>query len=281
MNKTHLTVRSRHLGFTLVELLVAMTVIAILIGMLAAGVLPAMTRAKEFKIQNEMKQIEQAIESFKTQHGFYPPSFLRITSANDLLPFINRISPNHGESQIITGTTRRIDAWWTEVGSHIDYSHGDDLVFWLSALCKNKQFPLTNGNAAGSMPFAYDSTPAIERDRFFEFNQDQLHIHIVGDPVANYNQPSGPEVPFIYLDHGSYVSTGQAGAYFVPPYPTPASSATNNDYLNPKTFQLVTYGIDGEPGVPGDITLAGAQGQDNIVNFADGRLDKWLIEHTD
>ena len=88
--------RSRS-GFTLTEIMVAITVIAILAGMLMAAVIPAMSSARRTAILMEMKQIEQSIENFKTHHGFYPPSWVRIrNSANPptaLLNYINRLAP--------------------------------------------------------------------------------------------------------------------------------------------------------------------------------------------
>ena len=66
--------RSRS-GFTLTEIMVAITVMAILAGMLMAAVIPAMSAARRTAILMEMKQIEQSLENFKTHHGFYPPSW--------------------------------------------------------------------------------------------------------------------------------------------------------------------------------------------------------------
>ena len=132
-------------GFTLVELLVAMTVIAILVGMLAAAVIPAMAAAKRTAILLEMKQIEQSVESFKNQYGFYPPSWVQLEAyaaanpsnpnaqADLLLRYVNRISRNNQEGVGPRGS-RPIDLWWANVGSNINYGEGQDLVFWLSGL---------------------------------------------------------------------------------------------------------------------------------------------------
>ena len=65
--------RSRS-GFTLTELMVAITVIAILAGMLMAAVIPAMSSARRTAILMEMKQIERSLGNFRTHHEFYPPS---------------------------------------------------------------------------------------------------------------------------------------------------------------------------------------------------------------
>ena len=179
----------RHVrGFTLVEIMVAITVIGILVGMLAAGVLPALRRAREAAVQVEMKQIELAIEQFKTQYGFYPPSFengtningatVGITSAADLMRYVNRISPNHNENAPSGhGTESRLEHWYEEIGQFLDQE--SSLVFWLSGICKNKQFPITGGvdtSLAGPPLAAHGfANDGIERDNFYDFKILQVH----------------------------------------------------------------------------------------------------------
>ena len=286
-------------GFTLVELLIAIAVIGILAGMLSYALIPAWSRAKEFTIQQEMNQLEQALEQFKIKYGFYPPSFVRIQNPGDvnsdgsindldrvaaLLPYINRIAPNHGEDAGTVGS-RPIDLWWAAVGSNIGFAEGDDLVFWLSGLTKNQQFPLTgNGTAT---PVAYDDG-SFEREIFFEFKQAQLVLEAGG--VAHYNQPQGKEFPYLYIDHESY---GWGPTLTTPIWYDGYSAGPNGAggvlYENPDTFQLVTFGLDGLPGAPAIPTgtvdagvignwthwlATGPAADDNICNFAQGRLEK-------
>ena len=105
---------TRRSAFTLVELLIVITVIGILVGLLVGAVVPAFKRANEFTIIQEMSQLERSVENFKIKYGFYPPSFVRIqnndidgngTTSDEesiaaLLPYINRIAPNHNETAI-------------------------------------------------------------------------------------------------------------------------------------------------------------------------------------
>ena len=153
-------------GFTLVEILVVIAIIGILIAALSAAVIPALKRAQEAAVQTEMKQIELELENFKTQFGFYPPSFEQFqrtdvftdpnpsmatvqAEANQLLPYLNKISPNHreaGPSAVpgrATNGWRRIDDWWLAVGRNLGQSN--IVPFWLSGLCASKQYPLTGG----------------------------------------------------------------------------------------------------------------------------------------
>src|SRR5688572_2633102 len=60
-------------GFTLIEMTVVITVIAILAAILL-GMLPAINEKRtRSKVRTELKQLVMAIEDYKAKHGFYPP----------------------------------------------------------------------------------------------------------------------------------------------------------------------------------------------------------------
>jgi prepilin-type N-terminal cleavage/methylation domain-containing protein len=61
-------------GFTLIELLVVIIVLAILIGLLLPVINGAFNTAKQAAVQAEINSIAQALASFKTTYGDYPPS---------------------------------------------------------------------------------------------------------------------------------------------------------------------------------------------------------------
>ena len=130
-------------GFTLIELLVTISIIAILAALASWGTMRAYTRAQEFRIEQENSQIAAALESFKTAYGFYPPN---PGTLNEFIPYLNRVSPNHGEFAIVSGTTRRIDIWWTNVGQYLNAE--TPLTFWLSGIAKNKMTTASTISAA-------------------------------------------------------------------------------------------------------------------------------------
>ena len=294
------------LGFTLVELLVAMSVIGILVGMLAFGVNRVLIRTREFTIQTEMNQLESAIKQFEIQYGFYPPSFRGLeneafvngdeAAANLMLSYLNRIAPNHIEG---SGTfpDRPIDVWWTNVGKKrttLAGGIGSDLVFWLSGIAKNKQRPLTTGpaddnavaNAAHNL-----SGDGIEREVFYDFGDAQALFLGAGEWIQ-YNQPVGIEIPYLYLDHNHYLPSEQylddpmnvaydgaycRGGFASGDYDTivdgsmaVGSAIFKEIFPNPDSYQLITFGLDGFPGeteAPNSLVSAGPAGADNIVNF--------------
>ena len=87
-------------GFTLIELLVVVIVIAILIGLLLPVIAGAMRTANNAATQAEINQLAQALASFKSTYGDYPPSRMYL-SENGVFPVGNTTQVN-GDSHDIT-----------------------------------------------------------------------------------------------------------------------------------------------------------------------------------
>jgi prepilin-type N-terminal cleavage/methylation domain-containing protein len=60
-------------GFTLVELLVVISIIAVLSALIASGARLVIQKNKIHRVQAELGQIKNAIENYKSRKGFYPP----------------------------------------------------------------------------------------------------------------------------------------------------------------------------------------------------------------
>lgn len=226
-----LTRRVQRAGFTLVELLMVILIIGILVSMLAVAINPVLTTSREFAVTQEMKQMDLAIESFKTKYGFYPPSFTGFVQAPNmeaqLLPFLNKISATHGEMSVQPGTSQsRLRYWWNHYGLNLD--DRGSLIFWLSGLGANKQFPITGNldpiggnaqlpvifaadiavvvNAAGEvqgdeveMQDAMGNPVSLEREAIFDFRGAQLSREFfdydsTGNPVGLVDAPAGIRV---------------------------------------------------------------------------------------
>lgn len=289
-------------GFTLVELLIGITIIGLLVGLLAVAGGGVIGTAREFAINNEIIQMSQSVENFNTQYNFYPPSFLTINGPNDLLPFLNKIAPNHRELDFMPGTTTsRLQNWWDNVGVNLDQR--SSLVFWLSAVAQNKQYPLSDPTTGLALP-AFDDGSGVERQRLFDFDTTrlrQLDANGAVDAgglanVRGYDMPHGKQngrLLYVYREAASYlmedITTGVNTTYFA--YNTGLDAGGTPIFINPNTFQLVAAGLDGDfgepfaenpPGPGGNILDTNPMTQlmpassDNLCNFAGGRLDKFI-----
>jgi hypothetical protein len=103
----------------------------------------------------------------------------------------------------------------------------------------------------------------------------------LGTPAPNYTDSS----------FGSYLTSGnhRGPAY----YSVNATGAP--EFANPNTFQIISFGLDGDPGVSATAVADGTRGlmfnkstgvqevqlpqsSDNLCNFATGRLDKYITD---
>ncbi|MGC4114473.1 MAG: type II secretion system protein GspG [Myxococcales bacterium] len=64
--------RSQPRGFTLLELMVAITIIALVTGVAAVGVMDALRNARIQTTKTSMVSIEEALKLYSVKHGRYP-----------------------------------------------------------------------------------------------------------------------------------------------------------------------------------------------------------------
>lgn len=64
----------RPAGFTLVEVLMVLTIISLLAGLIGVGVRGAVRRGREATVSTEISQLNNAMNDFKSKYGAFPPS---------------------------------------------------------------------------------------------------------------------------------------------------------------------------------------------------------------
>ena len=267
---------SRKTGFTLVELLVVIAIIGILVGLLVPVIGAASRRVSEFAINNDVNELERALELFNSEFEFYPPDMSEINSAQEFLPFLNKISRNHREGNGGPGTN--LETWWNAIGVNLDNESA--MVFWLSGISADASFPLTNGGAP--LP-AHNVGTAVERRVFFDFPQNQLQVNSAGT-VARFVQRRGASrQPYVYFSASSYEGSGPIsshqstldGSVVMPYFSTNPNVAAAIEESEGK-FQVIAAGVDGKFGSTGDLANRSTEDNDNLCSFSDGRLEKVL-----
>ncbi|MEZ6095671.1 MAG: hypothetical protein R3C03_15820 [Pirellulaceae bacterium] len=213
---------------------------------------------------------------------------------------MNRIAPNHNELADADGTpggNTRLDEWWDNVGQYIEPAGNTRegsaaMVFWLSGLAKNKQYPLTAGTTVPNMGLRAYNTGTEEREVIYEFRQNQMTLlgGASDDMVAQYSQVGAggsAAEPVVYFELASrqatdtvqYLNAQTAAGETVNIQAYRTGNTATSPFYNEKSFQLITPGIDAffAAGSPGNTTYYApsviGQERDNISNFSQGRLD--------
>jgi prepilin-type N-terminal cleavage/methylation domain-containing protein len=173
---------TRH-GFTLVELLVVIVIIAILAGLLVVGVMAALKRGKEAAISTEIMGLTAAIETYKNQYDHYPPSFVDERQAH-----VNQIHPRSVGNEKPVPTTLPSGSSKPVTVAHL-------LHFWLAGYTTNAQLPLYGVGEGRATPF-------------FDFDKGRLLPELTNELEADpeYRRPreyhpkgTPRDIPYVYF----------------------------------------------------------------------------------
>ncbi len=165
---------SRPRGFTLVELLVVITIIGILVGLTIPAVIYVRIIGKQAAVTLDLKQLEMACQAYKEKFGKYPPDG---TNRSAVLRHLAKAFPRFmiaGADDIEKWDNLR--AWIQDSsrwGASVDIntlSPFNALTFWLGGRPANGQ--LTGFSANPADPFDA-STSRI--GPFFDFDLNRLH----------------------------------------------------------------------------------------------------------
>ncbi len=264
--------RSRRAGFTLVELLIAISIIVLLIGLLVPAVQSAMRNARIAEVKTDIGGLEGALADFKAKFGQYPPSRITLHKTADgwngdprSKTIIRRLWPQFDFSDDPS-------AQWS--GEFAELDGAECLVFFLGGV-RDSEGAYIGFSQNASRPFSLTPT----NSRIGPFTESLTSNRMVdGDSDGFYellDPLSGQTNPYIYLSayDGSGYDAADLGGRMTDFY---KESATKG--WKAQSFQIISPGFNGLYGAGGifdpetaDATLSEAE-RDNITNFHGGTL---------
>lgn len=283
---------ARRAGFTLVEMLVVIGIIAVLAALLLPAVMRAMNSARNTAIALEVNQLASAIEAYKQDKGDYPPNFReRTVVERHLRKCYPKIDPQYVQAFLGTVFPSGVNTLTNPV---ID--EGESLVFWLSMTDSDPRFPF--------LSYFNPNNLTASPKKYYDFDQTRLINSVPNDLVPAYRAKFSKDSVYIYIDSRSYLATARIPGYAGDTVATYAYGDTPNDGVrpywsdvlnpsatstkardrfkpvNPTTFQIICAGQDGEFGYQSSDSDVkrfptgdnyNVEDRDNITNFSNGR----------
>jgi prepilin-type N-terminal cleavage/methylation domain-containing protein len=245
--------RTARRGYTLVELLVVISIIALLASLITVAVQGAMRTAKVAQVKTDMLSLEAAIASFKANYKADVPSSLAIPAAGAAWQATDRAKIRRIWPRFNFGTTASPSrGGWT--GSAVTLSGDDCLMFFLGGV-------ISGGNPKGfsrnaRTPFSTTGTnrigPFMEFDTSRVISDGSWYVYV--DPLR------GAKPGYSYVRQEDYTS---GNAY----------KQAGGGFWKPQSYQIVSPGFDGSFG---DGTTSSTSpddpDNDNITNFSTGML---------
>ena len=271
------TTFTRRQGFTLIEMLAVIAIIAVLVSLLSAAVMKALEQGTKVRVVAELRQMDAACVAFKTRFGDYPPSWIRLRRDGnyDLRTNVNGIPLNVRDFmsyRIITQFWPRLQfpVNWNgdnnaPIGSVWELEGDQCLVYFLGGI------PYQTPGTLATIGFSTDPTnPArggTERiPAFFEFHNSRLR-NLAGNGFWSYLDPY-EETPYAYFSSWNktpgYADATRQGTTFrtdcqrlgVWPYAeiAPSTAMSTRIWHRKITFQILSAGKDGRFGPGTNLT---------------------------
>jgi prepilin-type N-terminal cleavage/methylation domain-containing protein len=235
-------------GFTLTELLIVIAIIGVLSSLIAAAAFRAIVKARQARIQLELKNLTAALESFNTDLNAYPPNGMHDETAatinlvsSDFERLVKGAFPQIHPSELsvflaLAGDTSPPTAV-TSAPLEGGMSAGEALYFWLGGFSSDPKFPLTG--PGGPAYLKADGFQVFEsRNPRYEFSYGRLGPRTEDDELdysavrfveyePNMNGdtrprrialwryvPEGSTQPYVYFD----TSRSRPAKYDMPAY---------------------------------------------------------------
>jgi prepilin-type N-terminal cleavage/methylation domain-containing protein len=301
----------RTTGFTLVEMLVVITIIGVLVSLASVAVFKALEAAKSARIKMEITNLESALESFKQKYGDYPPSFVSNDPnvKNQVVTFLAKAFPRC-DVATEAAYVPNISASTTPIPLSADNIGAVELVFWLTSISKDPAHPFSAATTDRQSFFDFDKTRITSLDPSTATGWQVVGTTAKYTPGV-YIPVNGKDKPYLYFAARDYLfhamrtsSTVPASVpYLYEPWDTNGNGTldagnsgkdiptSNNGSLvipassdayakmcaSPKSFQIISAGLDGDYGtintstaVPANAKYGGSNVKIYYKSYASG-----------
>ena len=300
MKTLHTRTDCRRSGFTIIEIMVAVVIIAILAGLLLTALGGVQGTARVAEVKSDISKLEAGLENFKTRYGVYPPSSISFYEDPTQWDAKSRSILSRLWPRFNFAIVRELDGQPGSTGV-VNLDGAECLVFFLGGVVdldvtKPIGDPLRGSGAYTG--FSKDPANPLKRDTSNVTSRDGPFYEFAGgfdpdvaDPVPTANSrlvdvdgddylelmdtlPS-QQLPYVYfVDSGSGFraadNTGRIGG------PYYEDGAKRKAYKSGR-FQIISPGSDGRYGTGGTYqkdkaSALNADDADNITNFHGGQL---------
>ena len=268
---------SRRRGFTLIEMLTVVIIIAILVSLTTAGVMMVYARSQVVQVGVEIAKLSQAITylSSRLVTTAPPPSDLRFPadSNSDVYKYVRKHWPRYNIAKLQADLTLLIPGYDPN-----QYQPDKALVFWLSGIGPDTADPFTG---AGTKKGGYAFDPELlQNGVYYSSKTKQPGEEFLYFDYRAYSKDYGAfqayrtHNPEPYIDNNPANGSYDVGENYTDTHPNSAWDL--NMPYNPATFQIINAGPDRQLGT-GRATAAdglpytGADA-DNMTNFTKGNL---------
>ena len=215
-------------GFTLVELLVVVAIIAVLAALITPAVFNARLSARNAVIKSEIEMLHMSIMNYRNENGSYPPC-VQLNTSDASGPAVKHLRRNFPRC---TDPVSQFNG--------VVIHPGNALAFWLSGYTGDPESPLL---------------PAKSRKTLYDFDDSR-----VDQANGLYLAPNAGNTPYLYFDSSRYVdaNTGSIsglGGLNTDMFPDGvfyvwAKNAQNNPkagppFYEPDGFIILSAGLDG------------------------------------
>jgi prepilin-type N-terminal cleavage/methylation domain-containing protein len=235
----------RRVGFTLVELLIALAIIALLMSLVLLGLGTARRRTQLAAVTCEIDQLAAALHAYKDARGAFPPSFAGYSAGTGtahkalIMRHLANAFPQY------TGDTdgdgdHDYDDWHDDIhagtsdfdpvkhpgGLHVSrLDQAEAIVLWLGGLPSIRTETKLIGFSRNPLnPFESDTVQTQRTATLFAFKPERLVDRDEDgwwEYVPNLDSPTGEMSPYVYFDSATYTAwTAPTPSVLVASYPS-------------------------------------------------------------